>query len=61
LDFPKDPCIPLANFPVDVDSCSCCRGPEDIDITIRPIVFYNRLLFELLYCLETEGAEAETE
>jgi hypothetical protein len=61
LDFPKDPCIPLANFPVDVDSCSCCRGPEDIDITIRPIVFYNRLLFDLLYCLETEGAEAETE
>ena len=61
LDFRKDPCVPLANIPVDVDSCSCCCEPKDIDITIRPIVFYNRLLFDLLYCLETESPKAEAE
>ena len=55
VELPKDPCIPLANLrltPGD-DGPRCDHG--DIDITIRPIVFTNRLLFQILLCM-TAGA-----
>lgn len=43
---PDDTCIALANIrlPYTGDKCE----PNDIDITIRPIVYTNDLLFELL-------------
>jgi hypothetical protein len=46
---PDDPCLPLANvlFP-DSDTA---YGSQDIGITIRPIVYTNDLLFELLLAL----------
>jgi hypothetical protein len=48
---PDDPCIPLANIRLrgDHDKCHCTQ--EDIDISIRPIVYSNDLLFDLLICL----------
>jgi hypothetical protein len=55
----KDPCIPLANIPVIEGGSRCRCGPEHIDIGIRPIVFSNRFLFDLLLCLETEQSESE--
>jgi hypothetical protein len=57
LHLPKDPCIPLANIPVDADRCACKCGPEHIDISIRPIVLSNRLLWDLLLCLELGGPD----
>jgi hypothetical protein len=59
LKLPKEPCIPLANIPVDPDECKCQCEEESIDISIRPIVFSNRLLWDLLLCLESEGTEQE--
>jgi len=52
---PDDPCIPLANlhFGATGDDRRCY--PEDIDIGIRPIVFTNDLLFQLLMCLVTKS------
>ena len=49
-----DPCIPLANLTVsrDPQSGECCV--KDIDITVRPIVYGNDLLFQLLLSLMFE-------
>ena len=52
LKLPKDPCIPLANIDVDPDECKCKCEDEWIDTSIRPIVFSNRLLWDLLLCLQ---------
>jgi hypothetical protein len=51
---PGDSCIPLANIrvPAGKDRHPC--HPEDIDITVRPVVYGNDLLFELLNCLHEE-------
>lgn len=40
---PEDPCIPLAE--IEFDESGHC---SDIDITVRPIVYTNDLLFEIL-------------
>lgn len=61
FDLAKDPCIPLANIPVDKDKCACHCASEEIDISIRPIVFYNRLLFNLHLCLEAGTTETAAE
>jgi hypothetical protein len=53
-DRAKDPCIPLANVRVPVDEEQHHCHPEDIDITVRPIVYSNDVLFELLACLSGE-------
>ena len=54
---PKDdPCIPLANIrlrPGQADEPACCA--EDIDITVRPIVYSNDILFDLLLSLLIES------
>jgi hypothetical protein len=47
--MPDDCCIPLAN--VKLRDTGQEYRPEDIDIGIRPIVFSNRLLFELIETL----------
>lgn len=50
-----DPCIPLANVQVTGDGHEC--DPEHIDITIRPIVYSNDLLLEILLSLLAEGRD----
>lgn len=50
--LPENPCIPLANIKVSAgEGDPGCPHDDDIDITIRPIVFTNDLLFELLLSL----------
>ncbi len=53
---PEDPCIPLANIRIEGEQGHRC-APENIDITIRPIVYTNDLLFDLLLSLMTEAPE----
>jgi hypothetical protein len=45
-----DPCIPLANIDLTADGGHAC-DPDRIDITIRPIVYTNDLLFEIILAL----------
>jgi len=47
-----DPCIPLANLYIGDASAHPCQ--PDIDITVRPIVYTNDLLFQLLLSLIKE-------
>jgi hypothetical protein len=51
----NDPCIPLANIRLrkEADKSPCSQ--DDIDICIRPIVFTNDLLFNLLICLLSDA------
>ena len=46
LTPPEDPCLRLAHVYFDADSGHC--HDDDIDITVRPIVYTNDLLFEIL-------------
>src|SRR5262249_12920742 len=50
-DMPDTPCIPLANVRLAGQPDQCSSSPDDIDVTIRPIVYSNDLLFGLLLCL----------
>jgi len=54
----EDPCIPLANVHLEVDDAGPCCRPGEIDIAVRPIVWTNDLLFELLWSLMTEKPAA---
>ena len=45
-DPPRNACVPLANLYLDCREDHC--DIRDIDITIRPIVFGNMILFEML-------------
>jgi len=51
--LPDDLCIPLAN--VRLPEQGATADPNDIDITIRPIVYTNDLLYELILCLMGDG------
>lgn len=51
-DLPMNPCIPLANVRVS-EGGHCCEE-ENIDIYIRPIVYSNDLLYEILLSILTE-------
>jgi hypothetical protein len=54
-DVPEDCCIPLANVHIRSDG-KCHSGDQDnIDITIRPIVYSNDLLYELIKALAEEA------
>lgn len=46
---PEAPCVPLAN--VRLAAPDDARPAPEIDITVRPIVYTNDLLFELLLCV----------
>lgn len=46
-----DPCIPLANFCIERYPQDGTYRITDVDITIRPIVYNNDLLFQLLMSL----------
>ncbi|MGW0809108.1 hypothetical protein [Nonomuraea sp. NPDC002799] len=45
-DPPRDPCLPLANLRLGRDGEGCAI--EDIEIEIRPVVFANPLLFDVI-------------
>ena len=50
---PCDPCIVLANIRLPKSGDACCA--DDIDISVRPIVYTNDLLFELLLGLTSHN------
>jgi len=52
---PADPCITLANLRLGDDGHAC--DPDRIDIAIRPIVYTNDLLFEIILSLLAEGRD----
>ena len=52
----EDPCIPLANIHLEEEG-HCAR---DIDITVRPIVYTNDLLFQLLLSIINEAPDYRT-
>jgi hypothetical protein len=54
-ELPADPCIPLANVRLPSSGARC--QPNDIDITVRPIVYTNDLLYELILALMNEGQD----
>lgn len=46
---PEDPCIPLANLCLEVDPDSDhCRCRREVDLSVRPIVYTNDLLLQLI-------------
>lgn len=45
-DPPRDPCVPLANLRLRRDDDGCVI--QDVDIEIRPVVFGNAVLFDIL-------------
>lgn len=47
-DPPRTPCVPLANLHLECRDGSCDLDAGNIDITIRPVVFANAILFDLL-------------
>jgi hypothetical protein len=51
-ELPVNPCIPLANIRVAGGGHAC--DEENIDIYIRPIVYSNDLLYEILLSILTE-------
>jgi hypothetical protein len=50
---PTNPCIPLANLRPGDDGCD----PDRIDTTIRPVVYSNDLLLEIILSLLEEGRD----
>jgi hypothetical protein len=46
-----NPCVLLANIPLVVEDNRCYCDPTSIDITVRPVVYTNRVLAELMLCL----------
>ena len=58
-EMPADCCIALADIAVWGDERPGCGG-EDIDITVRPIVYSNDLLFLLFLALLEERAPRRT-
>ena len=50
---PRNPCIPLANVRLDCDRDHC--AVDDIDITVRPVVFGNDILIDILTRIVEEG------
>lgn len=57
--LPNDCCIPLADIQIWGDDRPGC-GEEDIDITVRPIVYANDLLFLMLLSLLEERSRRRT-
>jgi len=50
---PRNPCIPLANVRLDCDEDHC--SVDDVDITVRPVVFGNDILIDILTRIVDEG------
>ena len=45
---PEDPCVPLANLHLDLDPDSGRCHPRKIELSVRPIVYTNHLLAQLI-------------
>jgi hypothetical protein len=58
-DLPSNPCIRLANIRIREEHGGHGCNPENIDITVRPIVYTNDLLFELLLALTPEEQQQQ--
>jgi hypothetical protein len=55
-----DPCIPLANLRLgDIGDIGHDCDPDRVDITVRPIVYTNDLLLEIILSMLEEGHEDE--
>lgn len=52
--LPADPCIPLANIRLSRRDPGHGCDPERIDISVRPIVYHNDLLLEIILSLLEE-------
>jgi hypothetical protein len=52
-----DPCITLANLRLTADGGHDC-DPKRIDITVRPLVYTNDLLFEIILALLARESDA---
>jgi hypothetical protein len=52
--LPADPCIPLANIRLSRHDPGHDCDPERIDITVRPLVYSNDLLLEIILSLLEE-------
>jgi hypothetical protein len=57
-DIPRDPCIVLANIRIVDEHGGHGCDEENIDITVRPIVYGNDLIFKLLLSDEAEERDA---
>lgn len=44
---PEDPCVPLANLHFDLDDSGRCH-PKKVELSVRPIVYTNHLLAQLI-------------
>jgi hypothetical protein len=52
---PEDPCVPLANLHLDLDHDSGRCHPREVDLSVRPIVYTNQLLAQLILSAVTEA------
>lgn len=52
---PEDPCIPLANLHLDLEHDSGRCHHRKIDLSVRPIVYTNHLLAQLILSAVTEA------
>ena len=52
LEPPRNSCLALANVRIDLDGAgdAYCQH-EHIDVTVRPVVYANDLLFQMFLCL----------
>lgn len=57
---PDDPCLPLANLTLEVKARKVRLSEDGIDVSIRPIVYNNALLFQLLLALIMERSDTGT-
>lgn len=59
---PEDPCIPLANLFLDFDpKTGRCHCRREVDLAVRPIVYTNDLLLQLILAAEAEAPSYERE
>jgi hypothetical protein len=56
MEVPKDCCIRLAHIYIDGEG-GHCGDQDNIDITVRPIVYTNDLLFQILLGWQGESRE----
>lgn len=58
-DPPRNPCVPLANIRLACGEGKCEIDTSGIDITIRPVVFANAILFDMLSRIVEEERSGE--
>jgi hypothetical protein len=55
----EDCCIPLANISIPVSPNTYAQNPNAIDISVRPIVYTNDLLYDLMLAWMTPASSAQ--